>query len=213
MATRKLRISENTGRKRASVARNRNSLLKASQEVLGGIGPEASIEQFSHAAGVSVSTIYKHFGSKESLIETAFLDAFTDWLNWVDPMLTGIKDPLEELVLPIRFLLRIKTTHPLIAQMASRNLAELPKYLPLLTSGFSQHIEELINQGVLQIDNKELRIKSIGAIAIMALGEELLNARAKESEIDNVVEVILGILNINPSTAKKLAHQPMPKMK
>ena len=79
MATRKLSILENPGRKRASVARNRILLLKASQEVLGRTGSGANIEEFVHATDISVSTIYKHFQSKESLIVAAFHDAFMDW--------------------------------------------------------------------------------------------------------------------------------------
>ena len=68
--------------------------------------------------------------------------------------------------------------------MASCNLAELHKYLPLFATGFSQRIEDLVNQGVLKIDNKDLRVRSIGAIVIAAFGHVLLDANTKESDVD-----------------------------
>lgn len=213
MPTRKNSIPENTGRKRAFVARNRALLLKAAQEVLAEIGPGASIEQFALAAEVSVSTIYKHFESKEALIEAAFLGVFNDWQLWVDYFLRDIDDPLEELVIPIRLILRMKTTHPTIAQMASHNFAELSKYIPALAEGFSLHVKELVNKNILEIEDVDLRVRSIGAIAIAALGNQLLNEDTKEAELDKTVEIILSLLNITPAKAKKIASRPMAHLK
>ena len=129
MPTRKSPTPAITGRKAAYVARNRVALIKAAQQVLAEIGPEASIEEFAEAAQISVSTIYKHFENKEALIDAAFVEAFRDWEAWADEALGNIKDPLEELVAPMRLFLRLKRTHPLYAGMSARNFPNLGKYL------------------------------------------------------------------------------------
>jgi AcrR family transcriptional regulator len=53
------------GRKAAYVARNREALLKSTQEVLAIKGEMVTIEDIAEHAEVAVSTIYKHFKDKD----------------------------------------------------------------------------------------------------------------------------------------------------
>jgi len=53
------------GRQAAYVARNRQAILEAGKRVLADIGPTATIEQISHEASVTHTTIYKYFANKE----------------------------------------------------------------------------------------------------------------------------------------------------
>jgi AcrR family transcriptional regulator len=194
------------GRKSAYVARNRASLIKAAQTVLAEIGPEASIEDFAEAAQISVSTIYKHFENKDALIDAANVEAFRDWEAWADEALGAIKDPLEELVLPMRLFLRIKRTHPLYAGMMARNFSNLGKYLAPNTENLLIHAKELHAAKVLTCDNIPVRIRSVSASLVAALGDQLFNPEAKESDGDIAIEVILDLLSIPPAKAKKLTH-------
>ena len=212
MATRKKAVPANEGRKSAYVARNRAALLRASQRVLAEIGPEASIDQFAETAGISVSTIYKHFENKEALIAAAYIEAFHDWEIWADAVLQKIADPLEELVFPMRLFLRLKKTHPLYAAMAGHNLATLPKYFHGTEEGLIEHIGELIEAKVINIESPAIRIRSISACILAGLADQLLNSSATEIDADTCIEVILSILGISPAKAKKLAHGPMPDL-
>ena len=212
MVTRKKPASESPGRKSAYVARNRASLLRSSQELLAEVGPEASIDQFAEAAEIAVSTIYKHFENKEALVEAAFVEAFHDWEEWADQILPETKDPMENLIMPMRLFLRLKRTHPLYAAMSARNLADLPKYFHGTEEGMVEHIGELMKAKIIDIDSPAIRIRSISACILAGLADQLLNPSAKESDADATVEVILSILGISPAKAKKLAHGPMPKL-
>ena len=212
VATRKKEVPANQGRKSAYVARNRASLLRASQQLLAEVGPEASIDQFAEAAEISVSTIYKHFDNKEALIAAAYIEAFHDWELWADVHLEGIEDPLEDLVLPMRLFLRLKRTHPLYAAMSARNLADLPKYFHGTEEGLVEHIGELMKKKIIDIESPAIRIRSISACILAGLADQLLNPAAKDSDADATVEVILSILGISPAKAKKLAHGPMPDL-
>ena len=212
MVTRKKPASESPGRKSAYVARNRASLLRSTQELLAEVGPEASIDQFAEAAEIAVSTIYKHFENKEALVAAAYIQAFHEWEEWADELLRGVKDPLEELVMPMRLFLRLKKTHPLYASMSARNLAELPKYSNGTEEGLIAHVDELMKKKIIEIDSPAIRIRSITACLLAGLTDQLLNPAAKDSDADATVEVILSILGISPAKAKKLAHGPMPKL-
>ena len=212
MVTRKKPASESPGRKSAYVARNRASLLRSTQELLAEVGPEASIDQFAEAAEIAVSTIYKHFENKEALVEAAFVEAFHDWEEWADQILPETKDPMENLIMPMRLFLRLKKTHPLYAAMSARNVADLPKYFHHTEEGMVEHIGELMKAKIIDIDSPVIRIRSISACVLAGLTDQLLNPSAKESDADATVEVILSILGISPAKAKKLAHGPMPKL-
>ena len=212
MATRKKPAPESPGRKSAYVARNRVALLRSTQQVLAEAGPDASIDHFAEAAEIAVSTIYKHFENKEALIAAAFIEAFRDWEVWADQFLHDIKDPLEDLVMPMRLFLRLKKTHPLYAAMIARNMADAPKFFPGTEEGLVEHIGELMKAKILTIENPLIRIRSISACILAALGEQLLNPAAKESDADATIEVILGILGLSAAKAKKLAYLPMPKL-
>ena len=211
VATRKKSIPANAGRKSAYVARNRAALLRATQRLLAEIGPEASIDQFAEAAEISVSTIYKHFENKDALIEAAYIDAFHEWECWADTVLEGIKDPLIELVIPMRLFLRLKSTHPLYAAMSARNLADLPKYFHGTEEGLIEHVDELIKAKIIEIESPAIRIRSISACLLAGLADQLLNPIAAESDADATIEVILSILGISAAKAKKLAHAELPK--
>ena len=212
MSTRKSAPPVNTGRKAAYVARNRAALLRSTQRVLAEIGPEATIDQIAEVAEVSVSTIYKHFETKELLFSTAIIEGMREWEFWADETLGHLEDSLEDLVFPMRLFLRIKRTHPLYAHMVARNLNSIPLYVPALSSGLAQHIKELIKSKVIEIDAPDVRIQSVSACLFGALSHQLLNPKAKESEADLAVEIALGILGITPAKAKKVSHAPLPHL-
>ena len=209
MSTRKSPTPAITGRKAAYVARNRVALIKAAQSVLAEIGPDASIEEFAEAAQISVSTIYKHFENKDALIDAAFMEAFRDWEAWTDEALGKIKDPLEELVVPMRLFLRVKRTHPLYAGMIARNFPNLGKYLGASTENLQMHVKELHGAKIITCENIPIRVRSISASLVAALGDQVFNLGAKESDGDTAIEVILDLLSIPPAKAKKLAHSPL----
>jgi AcrR family transcriptional regulator len=54
---------------RADARRNRASLIAAAHVVFAGGGPEAPMDEVAHAAGVGVATVYRHFPSKDLLVD------------------------------------------------------------------------------------------------------------------------------------------------
>jgi AcrR family transcriptional regulator len=57
---------------RADAQRNREQLLAAAVAAFSRSGPQATLESIARAAGVGIGTLYRHFPSREALIDAAY---------------------------------------------------------------------------------------------------------------------------------------------
>ncbi|MEV4317420.1 helix-turn-helix domain-containing protein [Actinocrispum sp. NPDC049592] len=57
-------------RLRVDARRNKELLLNAAREVFGKEGTEASLREVARQAGVGIGTLYRHFPTREALLET-----------------------------------------------------------------------------------------------------------------------------------------------
>ena len=212
MATKKAKAPQ-TGRKSAYVARNRTALIKSAQEVFTKRGSEATVEDIAEHAEVSVSTIYAHFETKDDLFKVAITSAQSDWLEFAAQIAQTSTDPLVRLITPARLLLRLKKTHPFYAELNARNIKEVQFATPILSSGFKDHVLALIASGDLEMDNPQIRLENFSGCMMVAFQRHIIDPKAKEIDADNAIEIALGMLNISPAKAKKLAHTPLPELK
>ncbi|WP_420037216.1 TetR/AcrR family transcriptional regulator [Streptomyces sp. cg28] len=59
---------------RADAARNREQLLQVATRVLAAPGAETSMRAIAREAGVGIGTLYRHFPTRESLVEAVYRD-------------------------------------------------------------------------------------------------------------------------------------------
>ena len=59
---------------RADATRNRDQLLKVASRVFMSAGPEPSMRAIAREAGVGIGTLYRHFPTRESLVEAVYRD-------------------------------------------------------------------------------------------------------------------------------------------
>jgi len=57
---------------RADAARNRDRLLDAAVRAFAHAGPEATLDAIAKEAGVGIGTLYRHFPTREALVEAAY---------------------------------------------------------------------------------------------------------------------------------------------
>jgi AcrR family transcriptional regulator len=77
---------------RADAQRNRDRLLDAAVRAFSGEGPEATLDAIAKDAGVGIGTLYRHFPTREALVEAAYrnelarlCDAVPDLLRAMPP--------------------------------------------------------------------------------------------------------------------------------
>jgi len=203
-------VSPELGRKSAYVARNRAALIQAAQHVFAETGPTATMEAVAAYAMVSPSTVYKHFETKDRLLNLALLEAFSQWSDWVQTLTIEIKDPLARLVLPMRLFVRLSTTHPLFAQLVKSCFSEVHRIVAITNTGFAEELQYLADTEELVIDNLEIRVMNHGSVLAGILGMQLHNPDSTDNDADTAIEIALGMLCISRAKAKKLAHAPLP---
>ena len=59
---------------RADAARNREALLEAATRTFAASGTEPSMRAIARAAGVGIATLYRHFPTRESLVDAVYQD-------------------------------------------------------------------------------------------------------------------------------------------
>ncbi len=79
---------------RADARRNRERVLKAARLVFAEHGREAQMDDVARRAGVGVGTVYRHFPTKEALVQALALDLFEGLVRGAREALQ-IEDPWE----------------------------------------------------------------------------------------------------------------------
>ena len=79
---------------RADARRNREKVLAAARAVFSENGRDAQMDDVARRAGVGVGTVYRHFPTKEALIEALVVDAFETIAAHAHEAL-AIEDPWE----------------------------------------------------------------------------------------------------------------------
>jgi AcrR family transcriptional regulator len=70
---------EQRGRRRHA-QRNHELLVAAAREVFAEDGVEASLEEIARRAGVGIGTLYRHFATREALVEAIFEDRISEFV-------------------------------------------------------------------------------------------------------------------------------------
>ncbi len=78
---------------RSDARRNRERVIAAARELLARDGLDAQMDEIARAAGVGVGTVYRHFSTKDELIEALAFDRF-ERLREVAEAALAIEDPL-----------------------------------------------------------------------------------------------------------------------
>jgi AcrR family transcriptional regulator len=77
---------------RADARRNRARVLVAAEAVFADKGPSASTEEVARRAGVAIGTVFRHFPTKEDLIQAVFADRVQRLVDEADALST-LDDP------------------------------------------------------------------------------------------------------------------------
>jgi len=72
--------------KRADAARNYDRLIAAAREAFTHQGEDASLEGIARRAGVGIGTLYRHFPTRQALVEAVYVEEFEGICRVVDEL-------------------------------------------------------------------------------------------------------------------------------
>lgn len=173
------------------------------------MGPESTIEAVSERAEIAISTIYKHFQTRDDLFEEAIASSMLDWEIWAFSQTDESASELEKLITPVRWLFRLGETHPLYAKMLAAAPSMMMQALPKLTSKISQHIRELVSEGILEIDDVEVRLRNLQGSILQTFLYKLENPKASNSDADKAIEIAVSLIGVPANKARELCSKEL----
>jgi AcrR family transcriptional regulator len=75
---------------RADAQRNRERLLEVAARVFSQAGPDVTLEAIAKEAGVGIGTLYRHFPTREALVDAAYRNELTRLCDSVDDLLVEL---------------------------------------------------------------------------------------------------------------------------
>jgi AcrR family transcriptional regulator len=75
---------------RADAQRNRERLLEVAARVFAQAGPDVTLEAIAKEAGVGIGTLYRHFPTREALVDAAYRNELARLCDSVDDLLAEL---------------------------------------------------------------------------------------------------------------------------
>src|SRR5256714_10736248 len=139
---------------RRHARRNHELLVAAAREVFAEHGVEASLEEVARRAGVGIGTLYRHFTTREALVEAIFERRFGELIA-VAEAAASEPDGWSALVLLLEGTLELQTADHVLKDALMRNLSGAGKLAAAreeLRRLFEQVLERARGQGALRGD-------------------------------------------------------------
>jgi len=190
--------------------RNRLALIRAAQEVLAEIGPDATVEQFVAHAQVSPTTIYNHFYNKEALFKEALAEAWREWIDWAHGGVPA-DESLEIAMDVCRRLFRVSKTHPEFARLISKALVNPGFVIEAIQADALPAAKRFARIGQISKAEFDKRIRLFGHCVTGILQGVHLTNELSPSDADSSLGIALAILGVSPAQAKSIVSRPLEK--
>ena len=208
MAAKKQAVQAPGGRQAAYSARNRAALIKAGQEVLAEIGPQATIEQLADHAQVSPTTIYKYFENKEALFGEAFSQSWESWIEWSNQQMTP-GERLEMVLDTGRKLFWIKKHNPNFAKILHNTLKDRVLAMSAVNDEGKRVFKELAKAGAFKSDDFDERWVLWTNILVGLYTAVYVAESLSPSQAETAFGIGLSVWGINEAKAAKIISRPL----
>ena len=161
---------------RADAERNRVRLLQAAKASFAKSGAATSLEEVARAAGVGIGTLYRHFPTRDALVEHVYRDAL-ERLAADAERLTRDEAPLEALrqwlLLFVDYIATKKLMHDLLATLGGGAAALQAQTKPRLEGAITSLVDRAKAGGDIKNDVAPLDLLfAIGGLAYMGTGSQ-----------------------------------------
>ncbi len=179
---------------RADAARNRELLLETAKTMFAAKGPSASLDEIAKAAGVGIGTLYRHFPTRDALVEQVYRKE-TALLSDAVPRLLAAHPPVEALrqwlVLFIDYFGTKQIMASALATIPGRTAELYAISTTLLTNAINTLTARAVESGdiVLNVEPIDL-IRAIAGVA------NLSTAPGWEKNARHMVDILISGLQV-----------------
>lgn len=112
------KVVQRTGARpaRSDAVRNRAAIMEAAAGVFATHGVQADVREIARCAGVGMGTLYRHFRTKDELLESMLRQDFTEWTRTARQTAAAQDDPAEALSTFLRDALERQAHHRALAE-------------------------------------------------------------------------------------------------
>lgn len=187
--------------------RSRATFLRQGQEILETYGPNATTQEIQSVTGVSTTTLYRYFKSREAFIIESFRSIWVPWIQNSLELASRFDDDLIAMVFPIRMLLGINKTNPrLAAIIVHKDFRSEEMYLEI-RQDWVNHFKSLVETGVLPSGREEARMLIFVGAAMFLVKNTLQGLTLEEA--NRGLELALSVLGLSDSQIEKVMQVPL----
>ena len=210
MVTPKAQKTTNPGGYTAHNERSRAAFLRDGQAILEKYGVNATTQQIQSVTGVSPSTLYRYFESREAYLSDSFLSVWTPYIERCLELSLRFNDELLAMVVPFRMVLNVKQVNPQLAAILGHKDFNIDWAFAEVGADWVVHYMSLVEKGLLPNHLAEARVlpfSGAGALlirsAVQGLDPEQVNAG---------FGFALSILGLTKAQVTKVMKVPLPSI-
>lgn len=188
--------------------RSRATFLANGQDILEAFGLNATTRQIQSVTGVSPSTLYRYFKSREAYLAESFFSIWTPWIKGFLEQASKFDDELIAMVFPIRMVLKMGQTNPKLAAIIGHKDFISDEVLLEMRRDWEIHFKSLVEAAVLPNDRTEAKVL-IFTGSLMVLVKSAIKGLGSE-EANAGLELALSTLGLSESQIEKVLKVPLP---
>jgi len=178
---------------RQDARENRERILAAAEEVFGAHGATGSTEEVARRAGVGVATVFRHFPTKDELVEAALVRHFDHLAEQARALVAGV-DPAVAWRTLVRAMIDTGATKPALASVLTGG-GELPNGAVAASNRVKAAVGEVLRQAQdAEAVRPEVTVEEV-YLLIRGLAHASATSMARSDTLDRAIDVVLAGLS------------------
>ena len=188
--------------------RSRAAFLRHGQDILETFGLNATTQQIKSVTGVSPSTLYRYFRSREAYLAESFESIWTPWIKGFLDQASKYDDELITMVLPIRMVLTMNQTNPKLAAIIGHKDFRSEEVYLEVSQDWIRHFNSLVEAGLLPNDQTQARALVFTGSLLFLLRQVVQGLSSEVS--DEGLKLALSTLGLSQPQIEKVMQVPLP---
>ena len=188
--------------------RSRAAFLRHGQDILETFGLNATTQQIKSVTGVSPSTLYRYFRSREAYLAESFESIWTPWIKGFLDQASKYDDELITMVFPIRRVLTMTQANPKLAAIIGHKDFRPEEVYLEVSQNWVSHLNSLVEAGVLPNDQTQARALVFTGSMFFLLRQVVQGLSSEVS--DAGLKLALSTLGLSQSQIDKVMQVPLP---